>query len=456
MSSSPVDPVDVVVLGLGAGGEYAARKLAEAGLGVIGVERELVGGECPFWGCTPSKLLIRSADVLAEARRVNGLAGHAEVHPDWCRPAARIREANHDWTDDQHAGPLEEAGVRIVRGHGRISGPGRVIVTTDAGPEEYDARLGVLLNTGTAPAVPPIDGLAGTPYWTNREAMRVTETPESLLVIGAGPIGAELAQAFARFGTRVTMLEAKDRMLCPEEPEACEVISGVLRDEGVEIRVGVEITAVRYDGGFQLDVDGETQIAERLLLAAGRTMNLADVGLEAVGLDPDASAVETDERMRAGERLWAVGDITGHGAYTHLSIYQAQVAVRDLLGEDGPWADYRGVSRVTFTDPEVGSVGLSEDQARAGGFRVATGHADIARSSRGWIHEAEGLVKVVADADRGVLVGATVVAPYGGEVLGLLAAAVHAEIPVATLRGTHFAYPTFHRAIASALADLDR
>ena len=448
--------VDVVVLGLGAGGEYAARKLAEAGLSVVGVERELVGGECPFWGCTPSKLLIRSADVLAEARRVDGLAGHAEVTPDWGRPAERIREANHDWTDGQHAGPLEEAGVRIVRGHGRLAGPGRVAVTTVSGTEEYDARLGVLLNSGTTPAVPDIDGLAGTPYWTNREVMRVTEAPASLLVIGAGPIGAELAQAFARFGTRVTLLEARDRMLCPEEPEACEVVSAALRADGVEIRVGVEITAVRHHDGFELDVDGDTLIAERLLVAAGRTMNLADVGLETVGLDPAARAVETDERMRAAARLWAVGDITGHGAYTHLSIYQAQVAVRDLLGEDGPWADYRGVSRVTFTDPEVGSVGLSEEQARSAGVRVATGHADIARSSRGWIHEAEGVVKVVADADRGVLVGGTVAAPYGGEVLGRLAAAVHAEIPLATLRGMHFAYPTFHRAIAAALADLER
>jgi pyruvate/2-oxoglutarate dehydrogenase complex dihydrolipoamide dehydrogenase (E3) component len=448
------DEVDVVVLGLGAGGEYAARKLAEAGLRVVGVERDLVGGECPFWGCTPSKLLIRSADVLAEARRVDDLAGHAEVRPDWGRPAERIREANHDWSDETHAEPLEKAGVRIVRGHGRLSGPGHVTVTTDAGTEGYRARLGVLLNSGTAPAVPEIDGLAGTPYWTNREAMRLTDAPESLAVIGAGPIGAELAQAFARFGTRVTLLEAKDRMLDPEEPEAGEVISGVLRAEGVEIRVGVDITAVRYDDGFVLDVDGETLSAAHLLVAAGRSMNLADVGLETVGLDPEVPALETDERMRAGDRLWAVGDITGRGAYTHLSIYQAQVAVRDLLGEDGPWADYRGVSRVTFTDPEVGSVGLSEEQAREAGVRVATGHADIARSSRGWIHAADGIVKVVADADRGVLVGATVVAPYGGEVLGLLAAAVHAEIPLATLRSMHFAYPTFHRAIAAALADV--
>ncbi len=159
--------------------------------------------------------------------------------------------------------------------------------------------------------------------------------------------------------------------------------------------------------------------------------------------------------MRAADRLWAVGDITGRGAFTHVAIYQAQVALRDLLGQDGPWADYRAVGRVTFTDPEIGAVGLSEEQARAAGLRVEVGHAEIPRSSRGWIDEAAGMIKVVADADRGVLVGATVVAPYGGEVLGLLVAAVHAEIPVATLRGMHFAYPTFHRAIAAALSDLD-
>jgi pyruvate/2-oxoglutarate dehydrogenase complex dihydrolipoamide dehydrogenase (E3) component len=431
--------VDVVVLGLGAGGEYAARKLADAGLAVVGVERDLVGGECPFWGCTPSKLLTHSA----------------QVGDDWSRVARRIREANHDWNDHTHAEPLERAGVRVVRGHGRLAGPGRVEVTTDAGTEAYRARLGVVLNSGTEPAVPDVPGLAGTPYWTNREVMRQTAPPQTLLVLGAGPIGAELAQAFARFGTRVTVLEAGDRMLGPEEPEACEVMSAVFRREGIEVRTGVEVTAVRHGAGwFELDVDATTLTAEALLVATGRRMNLTDVGLGTVGLDPACERVQTDERMRAADRLWAVGDITGHGAYTHLSIYQAQVVLRDLLGEDGPWADYRAVSRVTFTDPEVGSVGLTEAQAREDGVRVAVGRADIARASRGWINEAEGIVKVVADADRGVLIGATVVAPYGGEVLGLLAAAVHAEIPVTTLRGMHFAYPTFHRAIATALADL--
>ncbi|KQW43067.1 pyridine nucleotide-disulfide oxidoreductase [Nocardioides sp. Root1257] len=426
--------VDVVVLGLGAGGEYAARKLAEAGLRVVGVERDLVGGECPFYGCTPSKLMIHAA------HDGQGLG----------RAAARIREANHDWDDETHTGPLEEAGVRVVRGHGRLAGPGRVEVDGTT----YDARLGVVLDTGTAPTVPPVDGLAATPYWTNREVMRQVETPESLVVLGGGPIGCELAQAFARFGTRVTLVEAEDRLLGPEEPEAAEVVTRLLRADGVDVRVGAELTRVEHDGAFVLEVGGVVLGAQHLLVAVGRTPNLADIGLETVGLSPDADHLDTDEWLRAGERLWAVGDITGQGAYTHVSLYQAEVAVRDLLGAGGPTADYRAVSRVTFTDPEVGAVGLTEAGAREAGLRVVVGHADIPRAARGWINEAEGIVKVVADADRGVLVGGTVVAPYGGEVVGLLSAAVHAAIPVETLRRMHYAYPTFHRAISAALADL--
>jgi pyruvate/2-oxoglutarate dehydrogenase complex dihydrolipoamide dehydrogenase (E3) component len=211
---------------------------------------------------------------------------------------------------------------------------------------------------------------------------------------------------------------------------------------------------VEHDGGFVLEVGGDVVSAEHLLVAVGRKPNLDDIGLETVGLSADAEQLDTDERMRAGERLWAVGDITGKGAFTHVSLYQAKVAVADLLGADRPVADYRAVSRVTFTDPEVGSVGLTEEQARRTGLRVSVGRAEIPRAARGWINEAEGIVKVVADADRGVLVGGTVVAPYGGEVIGLLTAAVHAEIPVETLRGMHYAYPTFHRAIAAALGDL--
>ena len=391
---------DVVVLGVGSGGEYAARRLARAGLDVVAVEARLVGGECPFWGCTPSKLMIHAA---REGRTASSAA-------------RRIREATHDWHDDGHTEPMESAGVRIVRGHGRLDGPGRVRVETDEGPVLVTGRRGVLLNTGTSPAVPPVAGLAGTPYWTNREVFGVEEAPGSLAVLGAGNIGCELAQAFGRLGSRVTLLESAERILGPEEPEASEVVARVLRQEGIDVRTRTEVERVGHDGTcFELTT---------------------------------GSGV-----VRAAERLWAVGDVTGHGAYTHMSLYQARIAVHDLLEQDGPTAEYHAVSRVTFTDPEVAGVGLTEAQARERGLAVVVGTAEVDSSPRGWIDEASGVVKVVADAGSGVVVGASVVAPYGGEVVGLLSTAVHARLTVPTLRGMHFAYPTFHRVVERALRD---
>jgi len=314
----------------------------------------------------------------------------------------------------------------------------------------------VLLNTGTAPLRLPIDGLEATPYWTNREAMKVTEVPDRLVVVGAGPNGLELAQVFSRYGARVTLLEAADRIADKEEPEAGAALTTILRDEGIDVRAGVEVERVDHDGTFHVRVGGETLDADALLLAAGRSNNLGDVGLETVGLDPDAPVVEVDEHLRAADRLWAVGDITGKGAFTHVSRYQAAGAVADILGRDGPPADYRAVSRVTFTDPELAAVGMTEQQAREAGLRVRVGVAQVEKSARGWLHGpgTTGIVKVVEDADRGVLVGATVLAPYGGEVVGLLVTAVHGEVPVARLRTMHYAYPTFHRTVEAALKRL--
>ena len=446
---------DVIVLGLGPGGEYAAQKLAEAGLSVVGVERDLVGGECPFYGCIPSKMMLRAADLVAEVGHADELAGPASLTPDWSLVSARIRkQATNDWNDESHVTRLSDAGVRIVRGEGRLAGPGRVRV----GDDEYVAARGVVLNTGTTPAKLPIDGLEATPYWTNREVMRAGELPGSLIVIGGGPIGCELAQVFSRFGSDVTVLEVADRIMAVEEPETSSLIAGIFADEGITVRAGVKIDRVDHvDGSFVVRVDGVDVRADQLLVAAGRSNNIRDIGLETVGLDPAARSVETDERMRAAERLWAVGDITGHGAFTHVSMYQGEVAVADILGSRSVEADYRAVARVTFTDPEVGSVGLTEAQARERGLSVRVGHAQLPESTRGWIHQVgnDGLIKLVADASRGVLVGATAAGPAGGEILGLLALAVHAEVPVATISRMHFAYPTFHRAIASALEELD-
>jgi len=453
------DHADVVVIGLGPGGEYLAGTLAEAGLRVTGIEPRLVGGECPYYGCVPTKMMIRAANLIAETRRVPGMAGTSAVTPDWSPVARRIRdEATDDWNDKVAADRFTGKGGHLIRGRGKLTGAGRVTVTGAGGTLVVAARKGIVINTGTDPAIPPLDGLAGTPYWTNREIVQAERIPESLIVLGGGAIGAELAQVFARFGTAVTVIEALPRLLSFEEPEAGELIGRIFAAEGIAVCTEATAEKVSYDGRrFTVHLGQDSCTAERLLVCTGRRTDLAALGVAAVGLDPAARAIPTDGWMRAADGVWAIGDVTGKGAFTHMSMYQADIAVRDILGQGGEPADYRAVPRVTFTDPEIGSVGLTEEQARAAGLRVRTGLAKVPESARGWIHKAgnDGFIKVVEDADRSVLVGASSAGPVGGEVLSALQVAIRAGVPVATLRNMPYAYPTFHRAIEDALKNLN-
>jgi pyruvate/2-oxoglutarate dehydrogenase complex dihydrolipoamide dehydrogenase (E3) component len=447
--------VDVVVLGMGPGGEDAAGRLATAGLSVAGVEDRLVGGECPYWGCIPSKMMIRAANLLAEGRRVPGLAGRSEIYPDWAPVAHRIRkEATDNWDDKVAVDRFTSKGGTLFRGHGTITGPGEVTV----GGDVLRARRAIIINTGTHPFVPPIDGLAGTPYWTNREAIEATEVPGSLVVLGGGFIGAELSQVFARFGARVTVIEESGRLLPPEEPEAGALLAEVFGREGIDVRTGTTAQAVRHDGmAFTLALSDGTEVTgDALLVATARRTDLPGIGAGVVGVDESAHTIPVDDHLRAAPGVWAVGDITGHGAFTHMSMYQANIVVADILGEQVSPAEYHAVPRVTFTDPEIGSVGLSEAQALERGLAVRTSCYPVPKSTRGWIHKAgnDGFIKLVADAGRGVLVGATSAGPTGGEVLSMLTLAVHARVPVRRLREMIYAYPTFHRAIESALQEL--
>jgi len=456
--------LDVVVIGMGPGGEHTAGTLAEAGLSVAGVEGRLVGGECPYWGCVPSKMMIRAGDLLAEGGRIPGMAGRAEVHTDWAPVARRIRdEATDNWDDTVAADRFTGLGGILVRGHGRITAPGEVTVTPAAGrdgaPQVLRARRGIVIATGTKPAVPPIPGLAGTPFWTNHEAIEAERVPESLVVLGGGAIGAELAQVFARFGSRVTVAEGADRLLPLEEPEAGDLLARVFGRDGIAVRTGRPAAAVAWSpaSGFTLTLDGGEELSgEALLVATGRRADLAAVGAGAVGIDERLRAIPVDDQMRAAPGVWALGDITGKGAFTHMSMYQADIIINDILDRDGWSAEYHAVPRVTFTDPEIGAVGLTEREARERGLTVRTSVKQVPETARGWIHKAgnDGFIKLVEDCDRGVLAGATSAGPWGGEVLGALAVAVHAAVPVRRLREMIYAYPTFHRGIEDALAGL--
>src|SRR3954447_14066353 len=421
--------IDVAVVGLGPGGEDRGGRLATEGLAVVGVERHLTGGECPYYGCIPSKMMVRAAGALAEARRVDRLAGTSTVSPDFAPVAGRIRdEATDDWNDQVAVDRLVAKGMRFVRGTGVLDGLGRVRV----GDDTFVASRAVVLNVGTSPAVPPIDGLVDARPWTNRDILQIREAPPSLAVIGGGAIGLELGQALARFGTKVTIIEVGPRILAPEEPESSELLTAVFEREGITIRCGLTIQSVRRDGHVVITCEGgDTVEADEVLVAAGRIPNVHGIGLPSVGLDEHARPpISTDERMRVVgvERLWAIGDITGRGAFTHMSMYESAIAGDDMLGVAEPRsAATHAVSRVTFTDPEVGSVGMTEAQARDAGLDVRIGLADSSTSTRGWIHGPgnDGLMKLVADARQGILVGATSVGPRGGEVLSMFNLAVH-------------------------------
>jgi pyruvate/2-oxoglutarate dehydrogenase complex dihydrolipoamide dehydrogenase (E3) component len=453
-AAADVTTVDAVVLGMGPGGEDVADRLATAGLSVVGVEAGLLGGECPYWGCIPSKMMVRAADLLAEGRRIAGVAGRAAVAADWVPVAHRVRsEATDNWDDTVAVDRFVGKGGTFVRGRGRLIAPDVV----EVGDRQLRASRAVVVATGSSAAVPPIPGLAGTPYWTNHEAIEADVLPGSVVVLGGGAVGAELAQVYARFGADVTVVEMAERLLPMEEPEAGELLAEVFRADGVRVLTGAGTTRVSYDGKFAVQVgDGDELVAERLLVATGRRVDLAGIDADAVGVSPDAGAIPVDEHLRVTDGVWAVGDVTGHGAFTHVAMYQAGIAAADILGEPHLPADYTAVPRVTFTDPEVGGVGPTADAARRAGIEVSIGRTSVPSTARGWLHKTgnEGFIQLVADRYSGVLVGATSMGPCGGEVLGLLSLAVHARTPIEVLRSMIYAYPTFHRGVEDALWDL--
>jgi pyruvate/2-oxoglutarate dehydrogenase complex dihydrolipoamide dehydrogenase (E3) component len=450
-----MDEFDVICLGAGPCGEAVAGELKGSGLTLAVVERELVGGECPYWGCIPSKTLLRSAETLAEAGAARTLAaGRVEWTVDFPKISKRVHYMARDLDDANPAKAIAGEGVELVRGEGRLAGPRTVTV---AG-RTLRARRAVVIATGTDPFVPPIAGLAGVPFWTNREATLPTSLPATLAILGGGAIGVELGQAYARIGSEVHLIEGAPRVVPAEEPEAGDLLGKHLAREGIAIHTGHKVIGVeKTAAGIRVLLENDPAIeAATLLVATGRRPRLATVDLAACGLQTTQRGwLKVDpQTLLAADGIYAGGDVNGLGGFTHLAHYHGQLIGSALVGRPRP-ADHAAVPRVTFTDPELASVGLTEAAARAAGIDVVTYSTDPAESARGYIHDfSEGVIKLVGNRQAGLLVGATILQPRAGEMLSELSLAVKAKTPLAVLADLIHPFPAFSRILGYCLQEL--
>jgi pyruvate/2-oxoglutarate dehydrogenase complex dihydrolipoamide dehydrogenase (E3) component len=440
---------NIVVLGAGATGESfvsALRRLnGEAEITVV--ERELVGGECSYWACIPSKTLLRPLEVVARARLAPGAAEAVVGAVD----AARVfwwrdRVAGKD--DTSQAEWLAKQGAELVRGTGVVAEPGLVTVGERELP--YDA---LLVATGSVPLVPPVEGLSELHYWGSREATSANAVPASLAVVGGGAVGCELAQCYARLGSKVTLVQSGDHLLPRMDPEATEILAEVFAEEGIELRFGTEATRVEGGDGasFRVELAGQEPVeAERLLVATGRKPNVDGFGLEQLGVTIEKRGIVVDEELSAGPDVWAAGDVTGVAPFTHVGKYQGRIAAANVAGQ-GLRADYRAIPASIFTDPQVASTG---DTSGEGAVTASWPLESVSRTATFQRPKKRGLVKLYADPDRRVLVGATAVGPEAGEWIQQLTLAVRADVPVDVLRDTIQPFPTFSEAVYFAARDL--
>ena len=443
---------DTIVIGMGPGGESAAGRLMATGQRVAVLEQELIGGECGYWACIPSKTLLRPPEARGEVDRAAGVDG---ARLDWAGTRAWRDDMIRHLDDSNQITGYENSGATVIKGPARITGPGTVEVNNRTLHAEH-----IIIATGSDALLPPVDGLDTVAVWTNREATTTTEIPDRVVMLGGSAVGAELGHFLNRFGAQVSIIERSATLLSREEPRVGQLLAERMRGDGIDVRTSVTATAARRDGADTVVTlaDGSELRCDVVVVGAGRRPRTGDLGLDAIGVAlGEKGEIPVDEHCRAADGVWAIGDVTAIMPFTHVAAYQARIAADAILGRPHP-ATYDGIPRVVFTDPEVAAVGLTQARAEQHGLRTATAELDLAAAiARPSTYEQHpwGHLGLLADPDQGVLLGAWAVAPMAGEWIHQAALAIRTAIPIEVLQDQVAQFPTYSEGFLAALDELD-